>query len=92
MLTKEFMVLDGYTSTLWIDEHDDWVQIESRTPWKSCFVLFSRKSHFSEKRIWGKCYKRGVKFMIRHTNGSAPRDNEYATDKEVFEDKLKGAL
>lgn len=91
MLTKDFKVLDGYTSTLWHDD-DEWVLIESRSPWDECFLLLPRKSYFSEERIWGKCYKRNAKFMIRGTTGSAPRAIEYATRYEVFKDKLEGAL
>jgi len=91
MLTRDFKVLDGYTSTLWHD-NDEWVQIESRSPWESCFVMFPRKSYFSEQKLWGKCFKRGTKFMIRGTTGPAPRTTEYATRQEVFKDKLEGAL
>lgn len=91
-LTSDFKVCDDYTSTMWYDGKGDWIQIETRSPWKSCFLLFPHKSHFSYKRLWGKGHKRDVKFMMRGTNGYAPHDIEYATHKEVFEDKLKGAL
>ena len=91
MLTRDFKVLDGYTSTMW-REDDEWIQIESRSPWESCFIIFPHKSYFSEKVLWGKCYKRGAKFMIRGTIGSAPRSTEYATRPEVFKDRLEGAL
>jgi len=92
MLTKDFRVCDGYTSTTWTGEDNEWIQIVSRSPWKSCFVLFPRKSYFSEKILWGRCHKRGAKFMIQGTIGSAPRSAEYATRREVFKDRLEGAL
>mgnify|MGYP003649955468 CR=1 FL=1 len=92
MLTKDFIAYDDYTSTLWVDEDGAWVQIESRSPWESCFVLFPRKSYFSKERLWGSCYKRGTKFMIKGTTGPAPRSTEYASQFEVFTDKLAGAL
>lgn len=91
MLERHFMVYDGNTSTMWTED-DEWIQIESRSPWKSCFVLFPHKSYFSSKFLWGENYKRTAKFMIRGTKGSAPRNVEYATHFEVFKDKLKGAL
>ena len=91
MLTSNRIVCDNYTSTLWTED-GEWVQIESRSPWKSCFALLPHKSFFSDKYIWGKGYKRTAKFMIRYTRGSAPRDSEYATQLEVFKDKLEGAL
>lgn len=91
MLERDFIVNDGYTSTMWTQD-GEWIQIESRSPWKPCFVLFPHKSYFSSKYLWGKSYRRGVKFMIKGTTGGAPREKEYATHFEVFKDKLAGAL
>lgn len=72
-----------------------WFQTDARTPWKKSFAFFPKKSCFSYKHIWGKCCKRTVKYMCDYgSNGldSAIRDTEYATQKETFEDKLKGAI
>lgn len=94
-LENKYSVITGsngekYSKVQWYNDLG-WFQTDARTAWKKSFILFPRKSHFSYKRIWGKCCKRTVTYGVKGLDGIM-RDTEYATPKETFEDKLKGAI
>ena len=76
----------------WNNDETEWLEDRAYGAWVSWFVWWPRKSIFTGERIWGKCNMRQLKVMSAGYVGPAPRFTQYATDKQVFEDKLKGAL
>ena len=95
-LTSETKIVTGidgraYTVTDWFED-SNWFQASSRSPWEKYFVIIPRRSHLSDKLIWGKCCKRSVRHTVRNREGPSLKHMEYVTRKEAFEDRLKGAV
>ena len=71
------------------EQYEEWLKCELLYEWKVFFSILPRRSRFSRKILWGKICRRNVQ-VLRLGAIPVAKFSEYATEREVFESKLKG--